>query len=58
MRAINYNGIHERKLQDVAARFGVDPERLWKLYSQILRSNIEQDLSDIARENLEELKGE
>lgn len=58
MRTINYNRLHERKLEEVAARLGIDAEKLWKLYTQVLRSNIEQDLWDIANENLEELKGE
>lgn len=58
MRVLNYNRLHERKLEDVATRFGVDPEKLWRLYTQIMRSNFEQDLWDIANENIEELKGD
>lgn len=58
MRVVHYNGIHESKLEDVAASFGVDTEKLWKMYLQAMRSNFEQDLWDIAKENLEELKGE
>lgn len=58
MRVLNYNGLHESKLEDIATRFDVDAEKLWKMYIQIMRSNFEQDLWDIANENLEELKGE
>lgn len=47
----------QRKIvEQVAKEYEVCPEDLWKMYSWIMESNFEQDLHDIARENLDELK--
>lgn len=45
-------GIVER----AAKEYEVRPEDLWKMYGWIMKSNFEQDIYDIARDNLDELK--
>lgn len=58
MRIIQFNKDHEDMLEQVANNHGVDKEKLWELYLEIMRSNYFQDLADIARENEDYLKGE
>lgn len=58
MRIIQFNKDHENILEQVANDYGIDKEKLWDLYLEIMRSNYFQDLADIARENEDYLKGE
>lgn len=58
MRIIQFNKDHEATLEQVANDYGVDKEKLWELYLEIMRSNYFQDLADIARENEDYLRGE
>lgn len=46
----------EEVLEHVSTEFGVDKDALWGMYLEVMRSNFEQDLWDIAKENEEELK--
>lgn len=56
MRLIQFNAENERGLEEVAKNHGVDKERLWTMYLNIMHRNFLDDLHDIARENEEELK--
>lgn len=47
-----------QELVRIARRYGVDSEKLWEAYQEVMKSNFYEDLCDIARENEEELKGE
>lgn len=58
MRLVQYQNEEEETLKRIAKQFDIDPEKLWEIYLQVMNSNYEQDLWDIANENLEELKGE
>ena len=58
MRIVQYGEESEATLEQVAEQYGVNKEKLWQLYLDIMRSNYFEDLCDIARENEEELKGE
>lgn len=58
MRIVQYNKHCEDVLAEVATTYGVDKEKLWDCYLQIMKSNYFEDLCDIARENENELKGE
>lgn len=58
MRLVQYQKEEEDILNRVAKQYGIEPEKLWEMYLQVMNSNYEQDLWDIASENLEELKGE
>lgn len=58
MRLVQYQKEEEDILNRVAKQHGIEPEKLWEMYLQVMNSNYEQDLWDIASENLEELKGE
>lgn len=58
MRIVQYREESEATLEQVAKQYGVDKEKLWQCYLDIMRANYFQDLCDIARENEEELKGE
>lgn len=49
---------HGITVDTVADFHGVDPYKLWEMYLVIMERNFFQDLHDIARENLDELKGE
>ena len=42
-------------LNQVANKCDVDSDKLYTMYTQVMRSNFEQDLWDIATENREEL---
>lgn len=44
--------------ESVARQFQIEAGALWDMYCDIMRRNLEQDLWDIANENLTELKGE
>ena len=57
MRIVQYGEESEAMLKQVAKQYGVDKEKLWQYYLDIMRANFFQDLCDIARENEEELKG-
>lgn len=48
----------EQEIADVAKSDGVDKDKLWELYQEIMERNFFDDLCDISRENEEELKGE
>lgn len=41
---------------DVAREFDIDESDLWSMYCDVAYSTFEQDLRDIANENLEELE--
>ena len=56
MRIVQYGEESEATLEQVAEQYGVNKEKLWQLYLDIMRSNYFEDLCDIARENEEELK--
>jgi hypothetical protein len=56
MRVVYYNDNNEEVLEIVAKDYGVDKEKLWGLYLEIMKRNYFEDLCDIARENEEELK--
>lgn len=43
-------------LENVAEQFDVKADKLWKMYLAVAQSNFIQDLWDVAKENLEELK--
>lgn len=58
MRLIKFDRDSEATLTEVAKSYGVEQEKLWELYLEIMRRNYFDDLCDIARENNEELKGE
>lgn len=58
MRIVYYKQESENTLEEVAERYGVDKEKLWEMYLDIMKRNYFEDLCDIARENEEELKGE
>lgn len=58
MKLVQYNQACENMLDEVAEEYGVEREKLWDLYLEIMRSNYEQDLCEIARENEAYLKGE
>lgn len=47
-----------QELVRIARQYGVDSEKLWEAYQEVMKSNFYEDLCDIARENEEELKGE
>ena len=52
-------GEEERQeVLNVANRYDVDSDKLWRVYQEIMKSNFFGDLCDIARENEEELRGE
>lgn len=52
-------GEEERQeVLSVANRYDVDSDKLWEVYLEVMKSNLFEDLCDIARENEEELKGE
>lgn len=55
MRIVQYGEESEATLKQVAEQYGVDKEKLWQCYLDIMRANYFQDLCDIARENEEEL---
>ena len=55
IRIVQYDNECEDILEKVAKQHGVDKEKLWQLYLNIMKSNYEQDLWDIANENEEEL---
>lgn len=40
-----------KKVREVADRYDVDSDKLFELYNQVMTSNFEQDLCDIANEN-------
>lgn len=44
-------------LNRVAERNGVEAERVYEIYEQIMTCNFEQDIWDIINQNEEELKG-
>lgn len=58
MRIVQYGKDSEDTLAQVAEQYGVNKEKLWQFYLDIMRSNYFEDLCDIARENEEELKGD
>lgn len=45
-----------QKVQQVAKDHGVDEEKLWQVYQEIMERNFFDDLCDVARENEEEIK--
>ena len=45
-------------LEHIADSYGVEREKLWNLYKEIMKRNLYQDLCEIAKENEEYLKGE
>ena len=45
------------KIREVADKFDVDSDKLFELYLQVMTSNFEQDLWDIANENQDYFKG-
>lgn len=47
-----------QEVESVAKRYGVNSEKLWEAYQEVMVSNFFEDLCDIARENETELKGE
>lgn len=47
-----------QNIKEVAEHFEVSPLKLWDMYCTVMASNFWQDLWDVAKENLEELKGE
>lgn len=50
-------GEEERQeVLSVANRYGVDSDKLWEIYLEVMKSNFFEDLCDIVRENEEELK--
>lgn len=48
----------EKEVADIAKSDGVDKDKLWDMYQDIMERNFFDDLCDISRENEEELKGE
>lgn len=58
MRIIQFSQDCEATLTKVAKQFNIENDKLFEMYLQIMKSNFEQDLWDIANENEEELKGE
>lgn len=57
MRILQYNEHCEDVLSEVADNYGVDKEKLWEMYLDIMKRNYFEDLCDIAGENLYELGG-
>lgn len=57
MRIVNYGKNTEAILEQVAREYNIDKEKIWDTYLAVMRSNFEQDLYDIAKENEEELRG-
>lgn len=53
---IKFDEEHINIIRSVADRCNVDSDKLYEMYQQVMRSNFEQDLWDIATENEEELK--
>lgn len=45
-----------QKVKQVAKAHGVDEEKLWQVYQEIMERNFFDDLCDVARENEEEIK--
>lgn len=43
-------------VEKVASQFSIDPHALWEMYQAVMESNLEQDLWDIANENIDELR--
>lgn len=56
MRILQFNKHCEEILSEVATNYEVDKEKLWEMYLDIMKRNYFEDLCDIARENLYELK--
>lgn len=48
----------EKVVWGTAEHFNVDKYNLWRMYQETMDRNFEQDLWDIANENLTELRGE
>lgn len=57
MRIVKYGKEAEDILEQVAGTYDIEKEKIWDTYLAVMRSNFEQDLHDIAKENEEELRG-
>lgn len=56
MRDILFNKNHEDLLNKVADMYSITTEELWQAYMEMLRSNFEQDLNDIAKDMEKSIK--